>query len=132
MGICGNIETMSVPELFGWLGSGKKSGTLEVEREKITKRIMFREGRVVGCSSNEPATLMGQFLLSRGKITREQLGEAMRRQKQTGDNLGEVLIEMGAIAPSDQDEFVSNKIGDGLRVVRLERGGLSFLHRRAA
>jgi len=109
MGLCGNIETMSVPELFGWVGSGKKSGTLEVERDKITKRIMFHEGRVVGCSSNEPATLMGQFLLSRGKITREQLGEAMRRQKQSESNLGELLIEMGAISLTDQDEFVANK-----------------------
>jgi hypothetical protein len=110
MGFCGDIETVSVPELFGWVGSGKKSGTLEVERDKIIKRIMFRAGRVVGCSSNEPATLMGQFLLSRGKITRKQLGEAMRRQKQSEGNLGEVLIEMGAISLTDQDEFVANKI----------------------
>jgi hypothetical protein len=110
MGLCGDIETVSVPELLGWVGSGKKSGTLEVERDKIIKRIMFRAGRVVGCSSNEPATLMGQFLLSRGKITRKQLGEAMRRQKQSEGNLGEVLIEMGAISLTDQDEFVANKI----------------------
>ena len=26
MGFCGDIETVSVPELFGWVGSGKKSG----------------------------------------------------------------------------------------------------------
>lgn len=110
MGLCGNIETMSVPELLGWVGNGKKSGTLEVERDKIIKRIMFRTGRVVGCSSNEPATLMGQFLLSHGKITRKQLGEAMRRQKQSEGNLGTVLIEMGAISPTDEDEFVATKI----------------------
>lgn len=110
MGLCGNIETMSVPELLGWVGGGKKSGTLEVERDKIVKRIMFRKGRVIGCSSNEPATLMGQFLLSRGKITRKQLGEAMRRQKQSEGNLGKVLIEMGAISPTDEDEFVTTKI----------------------
>ena len=110
MGFCGDIETVSVPELFGWVGSGKKSGTLEVERDKIIKRIMFHAGRVVGCSSNEPATLMGQFLLSRGKITHKQLGDAMRRQKRSEGNLGEVLIEMGAISLTDQDEFVANKI----------------------
>jgi len=110
MGLYGNIDTMSIPELFGWVDGGKKSGTLEVERDKIIKRIMFREGRVVGCSSNEPATLMGQFLLSRGKITREILSEAMRRHEQSENTLGEILAKMGAISRADQDEFVASKI----------------------
>jgi hypothetical protein len=110
MGLYGNIDTMSVPELFGWVDSGRKSGTLEVERDKISKRIMFRDGRVVGCSSNEPTTLMGQFLLSRGKITREVLSEAMRRHAESEATLGETLVTMGAISPADQEAFVANKI----------------------
>ena len=110
MGLYGNLDTMSVPELFGWVNSGRKSGTLEVEREKIIKRIMFRKGRVVGCSSNEPATLLGQFLLSRGKITRQILSDAMRRHGKSGASLGHTLIEMGAISLEDQDAFVANKI----------------------
>lgn len=112
MGVYGNIETMPVPELFGWLGGARKSGTLEVERDKIVKRIMFREGRVVGCSSNEPATLMGQFLLSRGKITAKQLAEGMRRQGQSDRNLGEILAEMGAVSSADRDQFISHKIAE--------------------
>jgi hypothetical protein len=71
---------------------------------------MFREGRVVGCSSNEPATLMGQFLLSRGKITRNVLSEAMRLHKQSKDTLGEILLKIGAISPADRQEFVASKI----------------------
>ena len=110
MGLYGNIDTMSVTELFEWVNSGRKSGTLEVERDKIVKRIMVREGRVVGCSSNAPATLLGQFLLSRGKITRQVLSDAMRRHEQSGTNLGATLIEMGAISPADQDAFIANKI----------------------
>jgi len=110
MGLYGNIDTMSVPELFGWVDAGRKSGTLEVERDKIIKRIMVREGRVVGCSSNEPATLMGQFLLSRGKITREVLSQAMRRHEQSETTLSETLVTMGAISQADQDAFVANKI----------------------
>ena len=110
MGLYGNIDTMSVTELFGWVNSGRKSGTLEVERDKIVKRIMVRDGRVVACSSNAPATLLGQFLLSRGKITRQVLSDAMRRHEQSGTNLGETLIEMGAISRADQDAFVANKV----------------------
>ena len=110
MGLYGNIDTMSVTELFEWVNRGRKSGTLEVERDKIVKRIMVREGRVVGCSSNAPTTLLGQFLLSRGKITRQVLSEAMRLHEQSSTNLGETLIEMGAISLADQDAFIDNKI----------------------
>jgi hypothetical protein len=110
MGLYGNIDMMSVPELFEWVNRGRKSGTLEVERDKIIKRIMVREGRVVGCSSNAPTTLLGQFLLSRGKITRQVLSEAMRRHEQSATTLGETLVAMGAISAADQDAFVANKI----------------------
>ena len=50
---------MSVEELLRWVEAGSKSGTLEIERDKIVKRLTFLEGRVVSCSSNDPATLMG-------------------------------------------------------------------------
>ena len=110
MGLYGNIDTMSVPELFGWVNSGTRNGTLEVERDKVIRRIVFRKGRVVGCSSNEPATLLGQFLLSRGKITRQVLSDAMRRHERSGATLGQTLLELGAISQADLDAFVDNKI----------------------
>lgn len=112
MGFYGNLNTMSVPELLGWVEVGRKTGTLEVENDKIIKRIMFQSGRMVGCSSNDPATLMGQFLLARGAITREVLSQAMRRQEQSEKNLGAVLIEMGAIEQAHQDAFVAAKIDE--------------------
>jgi hypothetical protein len=114
MGLYGNLDTMSVPELFAWVSGGKKSGTLEVERKKIAKRVMFQEGRIVACSSNAPATLLGQFLLSRGKITRQVLSDAMRRHAQSGAHLGATLVEMGAITPADQDAFVAHKVEETL------------------
>jgi hypothetical protein len=113
MGLYGNLSTMSVGELLSWVGGGRKSGTLEVERDKIVKRITFDSGRVASCSSNDPATLMGQFLLSRGKITREMLSQAMSRQGGIPGrpaNLGQILLEMGAITQADRDSFVLAKI----------------------
>jgi len=48
---------------------------------KICKRIAFRDGRIVACSSDDPPSRLGQFLLSRGKITKDQLRDALARQK---------------------------------------------------
>ena len=113
MGLYGNLSTMSVAELLSWVGGGRKSGTLEVERDKIVKRITFESGRVASCSSNDPTTLMGQFLLSRGKITREMLSQALSRQGAVPGqptNLGQILLDLGAITQADRDSFVAAKI----------------------
>jgi len=113
MGLYGNLSTMSVGELLRWVDGGRKTGTLEVERDKIVKRITFESGRVASCSSNDPTTLMGQFLLSRGKITRELLSQAMSRQGGAPGrpaNLGQILLEMDAITQADRDSFVLAKI----------------------
>ena len=42
---------------------------------------------------------LGEFLVSKGVITEEQLQEALERQKQTGDFIGEALIALNFISP---------------------------------
>lgn len=44
---------------------------------------------------------LGQILLHRGKIGREHLREALRRQQETGRPLGEILLRMGIVARAD-------------------------------
>lgn len=41
-----------------------------------------------------PQRKVGHILLSKGKITEEQLQEALELQKAEGDNLGEMLISL--------------------------------------
>jgi len=110
MALYGNLSTMSVDDLLAWVDAGRKSGTLEVERDKIVKRITFDAGRVTSCSSNNPATLMGQFLLASGKISQDTLSQALGRQASPPTNLGQTLLEMGAITQADRDAFVQAKI----------------------
>jgi hypothetical protein len=110
MALYGSLSTMSVADLLAWVEGGRKSGTLEVERDKIVKRITFEEGRVARCSSNSPTTLMGQFLLASGKISQDTLNRAMSLQATRKSNLGQTLLEMGAITQADRDAFVQAKI----------------------
>ena len=48
--------------------------------------------------------LLGQVLINRGLITREQMDEALREQKSSGGFLGGILIKLGYIS---QDELFS-------------------------
>jgi len=69
MSLQGSLSTMPLPDLLQWIAAVRKTGTLELLRGKGSKRILFREGRVAACASDEPADRLGHFLVSRGRIT---------------------------------------------------------------
>ncbi|NIM02023.1 MAG: DUF4388 domain-containing protein [Acidobacteria bacterium] len=102
MSIQGNLNTMKLADLLRWAVENNETGVLAIERNKVCKRIAFREGRITGCSSDDPPSRIGQFLLARGKITREELAKALDVQKETETNLGEILQDMGVI---EAEEF---------------------------
>jgi len=103
MALSGDLSSMSLPDLLQWAGQAGKTGTLEIARDKVATRIHFRKGRLIGCSSDDPPSLLGQFLLSRGKITEAQLRDGLERQQVTRDNLGKILVAMEALS---HDELV--------------------------
>jgi hypothetical protein len=114
MPVYGTIRTMSLPDLLQWASVNKMTGVLELERDKICKRITFREGRIVACSSDDPPSRLGQFLLSRGKITKEQLRGALARQEVTGENLGMIFQGMGVLTREDVEAHVAAKAEENI------------------
>ena len=51
-----------------------------------------------------PQRQLGEQLVERGLITREQLWEAMRVQSRTGESLPRVLVKLGMVSPEDLGE----------------------------
>jgi hypothetical protein len=88
---------MTLCDLLQWASVNRKSGVLELERNKVCRRIEFRNGWICACSSDDPPSRLGQFLLARGKITRDRLSEALARQESSGGNLGLILLDLGAL-----------------------------------
>jgi hypothetical protein len=100
---------MSISDLLQWLGSSGSTGVLTLERNKVSKRIIFRDGHVIACSTDEPSELLGHFLVSRGKISEETLRMALGRQEQSGGHLGAILVEMGALTSEDLTRLLAAK-----------------------
>jgi type IV pilus assembly protein PilB len=65
---------------------------------------------------------VGDLLVQAGKITREQLDFALERQKITGNQLGQILVEMGAIPDEDVvSEFLGKQLNIGaIRLADIE------------
>ena len=109
MPLFGTLKTMPLPDLLQWLAGARKTGTLQVERNRVHKWILLKGGQVVGCSSDDPPERLGQFLLSRGKITEEQLRIALAAQDGSDKYLGRIFIEMGALTPEDLSAHLEAK-----------------------
>ncbi len=45
MSLTGNLRTMSLPDILQWISTGRKTGTLHLERRSVRKRIAFRDGQ---------------------------------------------------------------------------------------
>jgi hypothetical protein len=109
MPIYGDVKTMCLTDLLQWAAANRKTGVLELERNKVCRRIEFRNGWIGACSSDDPPSRLGQFLLARGKITKEALREALDRQQESRKNLGMILLEMGALSQKDLQKQVAAK-----------------------
>jgi len=110
----GDLGTMSMAELLQWASIYKKTGVLEVERLKIRRRISFRDGRIVGCLSDDPSMLLGQFLISRGNVTERQLRHALKRQRTERGSLPDILVDMGVLTPSELEEQIAAKATENI------------------
>jgi len=96
MGINGNISTMSLAEVFQWLQTGQKTGTLHLEGiNGVKKEVYFRTGYIVSATSNDPREFIGQFLLYTRRINEQQLTEALNKQKRDHVLLGNILVQKG-------------------------------------
>ena len=92
---------MAVSDLLQFLAAGRKTGTLKFARGGIVKQIFLENGAIVGSASNDPKEFIGQVLLHYGKITEQQLREAMDAHRESGDRLGSVLAARGFVSQAD-------------------------------
>lgn len=114
MGITGNLETMQLSELLQWLSQSKKTGTLVVDDGDVEKRIFFDQGRIVSSASTDPREYLGQFLMSHGHITEEELNGAIRMQEKTGMLLGKILVSIGAVQEQEVHRLLQLKAEEAI------------------
>lgn len=96
-----SFDVFAYTDLLQWLQSAEKTGALRVCHDTATRRIYFKNGGIIACSSNEPRLLLGQFLIAHGRIDDIALQECMKRQEGSGRSLGDLLVDGGKISEID-------------------------------
>ena len=95
--LTGDLATMELLDLLGWLALRRKTGTLHVRSRAVHKQLVLREGALQACHSNDPRETLGQFLVRDRLITEEDLFKALLRQEQERRRLGAILVADGVL-----------------------------------
>lgn len=123
MGVSGNLKTMLPGDLLQWLSLGQKTGTLVVASKSVEKKIFFKQGRVISSASNDPRDYLGQFLISHGFISEQELMKAMEVQQQSGILLGKILVMIDVIPEPDLLRLMRLKAEEEIYDIFLWREG---------
>lgn len=87
--------------LFDVSRKKRLSGVLVFKVGSSQKEVFFREGRPRYISSNLRQELLGEFLVRRGLVTREQIEEAIRTTRDEKCRLGDALMARGFLTAHD-------------------------------
>jgi Mrp family chromosome partitioning ATPase len=130
-----NIQSGSIGEKFGisdvlrLLSFQKKTGRLHLSDSKENLELFFLQGDLMDLNwLNRPEEKkLAAILIASGKVTREQAQKAIDKQKDTGQRLGFILINMGLLTEKNLIGPLTIHIMEGLRsALWLNSGNFSF------
>jgi serine/threonine-protein kinase len=101
------LDSTSMLEVLALLREKGETGALFVEQNPasgktpIKKEIYLQGGRLHHVASSAREELLGEYLVRRGKLTREQLDSALGALGQHGGRLGDTLVAMQLVDVMD-------------------------------
>jgi len=101
-----NMNIMDISSIIQTLSAQKRTGTLRAVGPDNERVIYFNRGSVELVLADQRTFLLGEALLKYGKLTKEQLEEALKIQKTTNRELGKLLVELGYMSESDIREAI--------------------------
>jgi serine/threonine-protein kinase len=112
----------------------RESGVLFVERADETgesgrKELYFVSGRLHHVASSNASELLGEYLVRRGKLEREELDLALAVLPRYGGRMGDTLISMGLVGPVDIFRAIREQGRDRVADLFLWKGGTLTFYR---
>lgn len=112
LGLQGNIEKFSLPEILQLIASSRKSGTLGVQKDDSIIMVYFDKGDIVYGYGPRQTFHLGQLLREKNIISETQLEQAINIQAKNENSrrLGEILISRKFIDRADLEKVVITQI----------------------
>lgn len=110
MGLSGNLESFSVPEILQLLALQRKSGVLRLNHADGRAQVLFIEkGRIIGTREKVGAEQdpFVEYMLGAGYLAREQVQTIVRVQQETGKDSIYIMLSGGLVGKDRLSEALT-------------------------
>jgi hypothetical protein len=102
MALVGNIRDFGLSDFLYLVDRGYKTGCLHLERADDAASLYFEKGKLITASRKEHISAFSELLMSRGKLTAQQVEHATEMQRNDGGaTLSQALMELNYITRDD-------------------------------
>jgi len=120
---------LSVSDLFRLATLQKKTGVLHIRSDDEKVDLVFIHGSLVDVEwkTRPDDKKLASILVDNAKLTKEQAQKAIIKQRDTGQKLGFILINMGILTEDDLKGPLTIHMMEGLRTaLQVEKGRFTF------
>lgn len=112
MALEGTLRDFSFADILQLISLQRKTGVLTLKNEQNVVTISFLDGCIVGSSSlnQHPEDRIGLILLKKGELTAPELDAALRKQEETLQRLGRILIDHHVVQAESVREALQQQI----------------------
>jgi tetratricopeptide (TPR) repeat protein len=115
MAIKGSLKEASLPDVIQLLFLGRRTGCLALADRHNFGTIYFDEGSITYASIVNRRDRLGDILVRSGRITAEQLQQAVERQGGEREHkLGEILVGQEAISRDELQRYIRVQIEEAV------------------
>jgi Lar family restriction alleviation protein len=123
----GSIDSINLSSILQFFYTEKKTGILQITRERKRAAICLKRGNVIAASCNWGLQL-GQILRDKNLISKEILKKSLDKAKTSGKSMGEVLLSLENISPDALLQAIRYQIDEVVREALFWKEGC-FLYR---
>ena len=106
----GDLTRDALGDVIRKLYVNRRSGIVHLTQDNTSKRIYFRKGSMIFANSDVETDRLGEFLIRKQVIDREDFERASKVMRETGNRLGRTLVELGFATPEEMEGKVVEQI----------------------
>jgi len=124
----GELESYPFPFLLLAHFAERRSLLLEVQKGRISKKVVFEFGTPVDCQSNLAHETFGRYLASMGKLSEEEANELFSESIAKDTPFGELLVSKGKLNHTELYRLLQQNLAKKLLDLFLWPSGVFRLH----
>lgn len=105
----GNFESLGLPDLLVRVWKWSFSGSVRIDHRKVLRILTFKDGDILGVSTDRTEDSIEEFIRRSGRLSPEQMAAALER-KSLEEDTAIAFVRSGLLTAREADEIVRQRI----------------------